>query len=74
MINTQELGTALWTPPTKPDFKGVYYHKKYGNYIRVIGNTLGHIEIKWGEFNVVRSIDFLSDFVKLERQDNEPIH
>jgi hypothetical protein len=49
-----DLNKALWTPPTKPDYKGVYCHKS-------------HIVVKWGENEVARTVDYLSSYSKIEK-------
>jgi hypothetical protein len=62
-----DLNKALWTPPTKPDYKGVYCHKVDGTFLKVLYNSKSHIVVKWGENEVARTVDYLSSYSKIEK-------
>ena len=64
-----------WFNEVIPDYKGVYHHNKTATYLRVLGNTKTHIIVKWGDREVVRSLDYLKDFSKIQNtKENRLLH
>ena len=50
-----------------PRYRGYYAHKSNGIIVNVLSSTDKYVLLKWSNGEVVRSIDFMTDFIKCEK-------